>query len=146
MLLYMDICCFNRPFDEQLQSKIYLETEAKLFIQSKIKDGLFSIAWSYMLDYENTANPNIDAKQSIQKWEHIASQIVLVSEKIIVYAKKLQASGFGVKDSIHISCAVEAKAKYFLTVDKNILKKRKTVNEDIIVLNPVEFIGMEEEI
>ena len=40
MLLYMDMCCFNRPFDEQVQQKIYLETEAKLFIQRKIKDGI----------------------------------------------------------------------------------------------------------
>ena len=36
MLVYMDLCCFNRPFDDQSQPRIYLETEAKLFIQRKI--------------------------------------------------------------------------------------------------------------
>jgi len=30
--LYLDNCCFNRPFDNQKQLKIKLETEAKLFI------------------------------------------------------------------------------------------------------------------
>jgi len=31
--IYLDICTFNRPFDDQNQLKIKLETEAKLFIQ-----------------------------------------------------------------------------------------------------------------
>jgi hypothetical protein len=31
--LYLDNCAFNRPFDDQNQLKIKLETEAKLFIQ-----------------------------------------------------------------------------------------------------------------
>ena len=30
----MDMCCFNRPFDEQTQHKILIETEANLFIQN----------------------------------------------------------------------------------------------------------------
>jgi len=33
--LYLDNCCLNRPFDDQIQQRIYLETEAKLFIQRK---------------------------------------------------------------------------------------------------------------
>ena len=27
---YLDNCCLNRPFDDQIQQRIYLETEAKL--------------------------------------------------------------------------------------------------------------------
>ena len=145
MLLYLDMCCYNRPYDNQSRQKIYLETEAKLFIQRKVKDGIFNIAWSYMLDYENSANPNIDAKVSIQKWESIASLVVLVSPETIVCAGELKKIGFGIKDSLHIACAIEAEAKYFLTVDKNILKKRDAVNE-IIIISPVEFITLEDEI
>jgi len=141
----MDMCCFNRPFDNQSQQKIYLETEAKLFIQRKIKDGIFDIAWSYILDYENAANPNVDAKHSIQKWENMASQIVLVSNGIIACAQELQGKGFGIKDSLHIACGIEIHAKYFLTVDKNILTKRNAVT-DIMIVNPIEFIAMEDDI
>jgi len=39
----MDLCCFNRPFDDQSQPRVYLETEAKLFIQRKIKDGKIAV-------------------------------------------------------------------------------------------------------
>ena len=30
MRIYLDNCCYNRPFDEQTQLRIRLETEAKL--------------------------------------------------------------------------------------------------------------------
>ena len=64
MLIYLDLCCFNRPFDDQASSKIYLETEAKLFIQSLINDGRHGLVWSFMLNYENRANPNGDIAES----------------------------------------------------------------------------------
>ncbi|MCL2647494.1 MAG: hypothetical protein FWD61_10905 [Phycisphaerales bacterium] len=35
-----------------------LETEAKLFIQGKIKEGLYSLVWSFILDSENDENPS----------------------------------------------------------------------------------------
>ncbi|MEY6432363.1 hypothetical protein ABC977_08085 [Thioalkalicoccus limnaeus] len=38
-LIYLDICCFNRPFDDQGQLLIRLQTEAKLFVQEGIRAG-----------------------------------------------------------------------------------------------------------
>ena len=35
MKIYLDLCCFNRPFDDQTKARIKLETEAKLVIQEK---------------------------------------------------------------------------------------------------------------
>ena len=37
MRIYLDNCTFNRPFDDQGQIRIRLESEAKLYIQEKIK-------------------------------------------------------------------------------------------------------------
>ncbi len=36
MRIYLDNCCFNRPYDNQSQIRIHLETEAKLHIQELI--------------------------------------------------------------------------------------------------------------
>lgn len=36
MKIYLENCCFNRPFDDQNQLKIKLEAEAKLHIQAEI--------------------------------------------------------------------------------------------------------------
>lgn len=48
MRVYLDNCCFNRPFDNQDNILIRLETEAKLTVQEKIKSGIFELAWSYV--------------------------------------------------------------------------------------------------
>jgi hypothetical protein len=39
--LYLDNCCLNRPFDNQEQLKIKLETKAKLYIQHAILIGKY---------------------------------------------------------------------------------------------------------
>ena len=57
MKVYLDNCCFNRPFDDQSSLVIHLETEAKLHIQDLIRQGELSLLWSFVLDYENDANP-----------------------------------------------------------------------------------------
>ncbi len=57
MKIYLDNCCFNRPFDGQSQLRILLELEAKLRIQENIRSGSFELVWSYILDYENSQNP-----------------------------------------------------------------------------------------
>ena len=46
MRVYLDNCCFNRPFDDQTPLSIRLETEAKLYVQDQIKNGALSLGWS----------------------------------------------------------------------------------------------------
>ena len=47
--LYLDNCCFNRPFDDQTQLLINIESIAKIYIQSKILMGDYNLLWSDML-------------------------------------------------------------------------------------------------
>ena len=57
MRVYLDNCCFNRPFDNQESIRVKLETDAKLYVQLMIRSGILELAWSYILDFENNANP-----------------------------------------------------------------------------------------
>lgn len=145
MLIYMDMCCFNRPFDSQLQQKIYLETEAKLFIQQGIMTKKYSLVWSYILDHENSANPDRDAMFYIQKWEALAQYFIVANQAIVQFAESLRNKGFGIKDALHLACAVSAGADCFITVDKGIIKKRNFV-PNIKIVSPIEFIEMEDEL
>lgn len=65
--IYLDNCCFNRPFDNQRQVRIHIETEAKLYLQREIENGNLLRVWSYILDYENAANPYEIRQISIKK-------------------------------------------------------------------------------
>lgn len=46
MRVYLDNCCYNRPFDDQNQLKVYLETMAKLRVQALMRDGTIEYVWS----------------------------------------------------------------------------------------------------
>lgn len=56
MRIYLDNCCFNSPYDDQSRFRIMLEAEAKLRVQEEVRNGAYELAWSYILDYENSKN------------------------------------------------------------------------------------------
>lgn len=141
MLIYLDNCCFNRPFDDQLQIKIRLETEAKLVIQDGIKTGDYALAWSYILDYENSENPFPERKETIQCWKKFALTDINESLSIRKMAEELLPMGLRVKDALHIACAVIQKCDYFITTDRFLIKKLVKFDE-IKVVNPLDFILM----
>ena len=70
--IYLDNCCFNRPFDDQSYLSIFLETYAKLAIQDLINEKKINLIWSFILDYENNANPDEIVKQEIYAWREKA--------------------------------------------------------------------------
>jgi hypothetical protein len=39
MKIYLDVCCLNRPFDDQGQERIRLEAEAVLLIIARMESG-----------------------------------------------------------------------------------------------------------
>ena len=141
--LYLDNCSFNRPFDDQSQIRIHLETEAKLAIQKKIMDGEFEIVWSYILDYENQQNPYEERKSSIFKWFSIALLVQRETKSVIQRAEQYEAEGLKAKDALHVACAIETECDYFITTDDQIISKL-TNEKSIKVLNPLNFIQIEE--
>jgi len=139
MLVYLDNCCFNRPFDDQSHLRIKLETEAKIKIQDDILNKNIRLVWSYILEYENNKNPFEERKRSIKKWKNNSCTDVDENEHIVRNAKKFRQLGFKTKDSLHIACAVFAKCDYFLTTDDKILSKSGLVTE-IKITDPIGFI------
>jgi len=137
--IYLDNCVFNRPFDEQTSIRIKLETEAKLYIQNRISENVIELVWSYILEYENEQNPFIERKEAIKEWKNLAVIDIEENEIILKKAKELMKIGLKSKDALHIACAIEGKAEYFLTTDDKILKKGKHIKE-IKIIDPLEFI------
>ncbi len=143
MKIYLDNCCYNRPFDDQSQIRIHLESQAKLHVQSKIKEGIYDLAWSYILDYENGKNPYEEKRLAIAPWRMIATSFVAEeTEDILTFAEALASKGIKTYDALHISCAVAAQCEYFLTTDKKLLN---TQIPDIKIVNPIVFVDEMEE-
>ena len=140
--IYLDNCCYNRPFDNQAQMKIKLETEAKLHIQESVREGKYQLCWSFMLDYENDKNPYEEKKNMIAPWKEIAIDFCSPSETILSNGKEIMKYGIKNEDALHIACAIERDCEYFITTDK-LLTNRNV--EGIKVINPVDFIRERED-
>jgi hypothetical protein len=137
MRIYLDNCCYNRPFDDQTQLKIYLDSQAKLHIQQQIVDRKYDLVWSYILDYENEQNPFEIRKNTIAGWRKISCIIISENSEIIEFAESLLKKGIKPKDALHISCAKYSGCEYFLTTDKKLLN---TQIEGIYIISPINFI------
>jgi predicted nucleic acid-binding protein len=141
MRLYLDNCCFNRPFDDQNNLKIKLETEAKLFIQQKILAGDHELVWSYILEAENNQNTDQDIRKTVADWKRIASVFVTENKDIISFAEGLAQIGMKPKDALHVACAVSSECERFFTTDRRLSNKQ--IGE-IRIMNPLDFVGLEE--
>jgi hypothetical protein len=139
MNLYLDNCCFNRPFDDQSSLTVRLETEAKLSIQERIKSKEFKLAWSYILDFENNANPFIEKRSEIQRWKNLAESFTNETQEILITMKKLTTIGLKPVDALHISCATFLQCDVFITVDKGIIKKANKISQ-LKIMSPIDFM------
>ena len=139
MLIYLDICCFNRPFDDQTDLIVRLQTEAKLYVQDRIRSGNLSLVWSAIMDLENAANPDINRKVAVGDWQKLGVVDIAMSQRVEDIANELALIGVKSMDALHVASAIEAKAEYFLTTDKALLRKMAQHNR-LHVLDPVDFI------
>ena len=139
MRIYLDNCCFNRPFDDQGELRIRLETGAKLDVQRRIAIGDFELVWSYVLDLENAANPFDERREVVAAWKTEAIFDVEETTYVLELARKVQGYGVKSKDSLHIACAISANCEVFLSTDDVILRKRNIISQ-IRILNPATFI------
>jgi len=139
MRVYLDNCSFNRPFDDQAHPRIRLETEAKLHIQDGVEAGTIELAWSYVLDFENAANPYESRRIAIDRWKARATLDVGESDEVLQRAKDLADLGLSPTDALHVSCAIVAHADYFVTTDDRILDRRIKVH-GIEIVDPTALV------
>ena len=122
MRIYLDNCCYNRPYDDQLQMRIHLDTEAKLHIQDMVKNNELELVTSYMLDYENAKNRFWHKRQAISEFLN-ENEAYYVSqdrnEEAIQIAEEIKKTGAKNADALHVACAILAISNYFIPFGSN---------------------------
>jgi len=139
--IYLDMNIYNRPFDDQVQVRIRLETIAIFSVLQRIKEGEFSLLWSFMIDYENSLNPdNNDVRQEIDMASALANDTVVPNDFIVAKARGFETIGIRPRDAIHLACALKGEAEYFLTCDNKLIKKASKLGINLKIMNPLKFI------
>ena len=140
--IYLDNCCYNRPFDDFTIGKNGLEANAKLFIQALVKYKSVALYYSFMSLVENDDSPFEENKEYILNFmEANATGFVGIKrfDEIETLADEIMKTGVKKKDATHLACAIISGCDYFITTDKRILKY---VTDRIVIVNPIRFVEM----
>lgn len=140
MKVYLDNCCYNRPYDDQSQIRIHLETQAKLYVQDLIKSNKIELVTSYILEYENVKNRLMQKRQSITNFINAYESYYIGSERdadIAKIAEPIIQTGIKEKDAFYLACAILAKCDYFITTDDRLPKYQ---TNQLLLATPCEFV------
>ena len=140
MRVYLDNCCYNRPYDDQTQLRISLETQAKLFIQEQIVLGKIDLVSSYVLNAENDVNSLSSKKANIRRFMSENSKVyvgIQYKREVEEKAREVMKTGVKFMDACHVVCALFAGCDYLITTDDRLLKYK---SENVTIINPVNFL------
>jgi hypothetical protein len=146
MRVYLDICCLNRPFDDQDQDRIRLESEAVLLVLGGVEEGRHELVNSAVFEMENSVNRDRERREWVEAALELAVCRVDVHERERDRGRVLASLGFADYDSLHIACAESGHADVLLTTDDRFLRlgRRWSQKLGVSVQNPVEWIGHHE--
>jgi hypothetical protein len=136
-LVYLDVCCLKRPFDDQRASRVQLETSAVAADQAEHR--LIGLVRSPAHLLENEKNPREDRRLAAALWLQGASISAGLSDGAASLARALEALGFGALDALHAAFAEAAGADWLATTDDRLLALGKKHRDHLAVsiVNPV---------
>jgi predicted nucleic acid-binding protein len=142
MKIYFDACCINRPFDDQSQGRIRLESEAVLMALSRITQDQWQWLGSPALTAEIKQISDTIKKQRLLLLLQSVNETISINNETVLRTKELELLGFQSFDALHLACAEQGQADVFLTTDDKLLNRANRLGEQIKVQvkNPLQWI------
>jgi len=141
--IYLDVCALCRPFDDQDQMRIRLETDAVQLLLSHVGAAHLILMVSPAHEVE------INAIDDPAEREHLVSMLRQMGQRIAFdpkhtrnRAEDLTQQGLGPADAAHLAFAEEAEAD-FITCDDRLLRQCERVRPSVWFGTPVAFCDEE---
>ena len=139
--LYLDTCCYNRPFDDLEQEKINLEANAIENIFRKHINKEVEIYKSMVIDFEISKIKLDNKRRQVEDlYDAIELSQIIYSQEIKQRAIELKQFNIKDMDTLHLAFAESVDIDYFITTDRILINASKRSNLKIKVINPIEFI------
>lgn len=142
MKIYLDVCCLNRPFDDQNQDRIHLEAEAVLSIIRHVEQNDWRWISSDAVAYEISKTPSEERQERLWSLESKATEVLDLTETILQHGEAIQRLGFTTYDALHLAFAASANVDAFLSTDDKLIKLAHRYPEEIriTVANPLNWL------
>ncbi len=136
----MDACCLNRPFDDQSQNKIHMESEAILSILGNCTKGHWNLIGSDIIELEIRQGKDLHKMQQALSLHNISIKKLQYDARVKERAKEFQIHNVKLFDSLHLALAEYEEVDIFLTVDHQLINASKRTDIKIMVSNPVNWL------
>lgn len=140
--VYLDVCCLNRPHDDQTQDRIRLESEAVLLILERIGAGGLTWIISEVLEDEVERTPDPARRGRVRLMIAGDATRIELGDSEAGRGEELESLGFHTLDALHLACAESGLADVFLTTDDRLLRvaKRASASLKVRVANPLDWL------
>ena len=140
--IYLDVCCLNRPFDNQSQQRVRLEAEAIKSVLLFIGTGQWIGIGSEAIDFEIARMADRDRQVEVASIAGGFPECVRVEDSERRRGVALERLGFASADALHLACAEKARADVFLTTDDALLNRagRHAKELTVRVANPFAWL------
>ena len=142
--IYLDNCCYGRPFDPPSNPTIVFESSAKMLIQTLVVNSEVYLVSSFVIYEEATVIPNEANRNLIINFLE-NTKIYIAKDRfdeVAGLAAGIMQTGLRYMDAAHTACAIIAGCDYLVTTDKRLLKYK---SDKINIINPIDFIRMWED-
>jgi len=121
MLIYLDMCCLKRPFDDQTEPRNRVESEILLALMAR-ESSTCRFVRSAALVLENNQNPLKERAARVAAWLTMPQSVAPAVPSMQPRVKELMTLGFKNFDALHLATAEAVNADLFVTCDDRLLK------------------------
>lgn len=130
----------NRPFDDQSDLRVRLESEAIKVILLLCEQKEWHLVSSKVVEFEIAHTPDQMRRKKLESINSLSNSFVEINEFIASRAKEFENLGLQAFDAMHLACA-ENKADVFLTTDDKFLKQALKIGDlKIKISNPIPWL------
>ena len=120
-IIYLDVCCLKRPFDDQRATRVQLERAAVAALIERAERGELRLVRSPAHIVENDRNPREDRWLATTSWLNGTQVEAALTEGAMVRARELGRLGFAPLDALHTAFAEESGADSLATTDDGLI-------------------------
>lgn len=142
-LVYLDVCSLCRPFDDQDQMRIRLETDAVMLILGHVRSKDLTLVVSPAHDLEVAAIEDPAEREQVQALlRQIGTRLSLDLVRARPRAEELIRHKLGTVDAAHLALA-EQTGSDFVTCDDHLLRQCRRLQPRIWFGTPVAYCEKE---
>jgi hypothetical protein len=143
MKIYLDTCCYGRPFDDQSQVKIRIESDAVKAAIGFCETMGYAVVGSSALIKEIGKISDGEKRRRVRNFfDASINEFALFSKEIYMRAQAVRSRA-NIKnlDSYHLCLAEAVGADFLLTTDAPFEKACAGLNLAVKVVNPLKFLA-----